>query len=422
MDKLLIIIGLHLLVLSACQSGKPQVTEDYILTFCLDVEAAVNQNNTVFINSVFNSDYIISQATNGINAPEYYETGFKTGFLQVYNLGDIMAGSIGNEGSYKFMKLLQKGDTINAFFRATSEFGLNYHEVKIVPNQLGNLNIIDMYSYADGDIFSQSIRRLYILNLVAEIDSFTHPLAEHLPAINEIAKLADSGDYEMAFKKSAKLPPVVQDEKVVQLIQLQLANSLSIEKLDSLKDLFIEKYPDDKLIYLKAMEMAFERQDFDAIVKNIDELDKQIGGDPYLKLIKASVYHNNIQDDVALKLAKQCINEEPDNDEAYWLVLDILIIKKEYEKAIEYFVKMKHEFDVNAAEYIVYDGYTDFYESQPYQQWITDNPLDKKLVPLPDSTTLQKLELELDKSKHNHEHKHGHNHDHEHKSGHDHIR
>lgn len=412
-DKLLIIIILTSLTFSACFTEKPTVSDEYLNTFCLEIEAAVNQNNPVFLNSIFNDEYVVNQATQGIDAPEYYENGFKEGFLKAYDFGKILCASIGNEGAYKFMKILEKGDTITAFFRSSSEFGLNYHELKIVPNTIGNLTLIDMYSYSDGDIFSQSIRRLYILNLVAESETFTHPLAEHLPAINEIAVLADAGDFELAFEKSAKLPPVVQEEKIVQLIQLQLANSLSLDKLDSLKQLFIEKYPNDKLIYLKSMEMAFERQDFDAIMENIDELNKQIGGDPYLKLIKAGVYRNNIQDDLALKLAEEVVVEEPDNDEAYWLVLDILIIKKQYKKAIEYFAKMKEEFGENAAEYIVYDGYTEFYESTPYQQWIATNPIDTTLTPLPDSNTLKALEEEVEKhSEHDNHNHHGHGHSH----------
>lgn len=384
-------------------------TEEQSENFCLIIENAINNGSSEFLNRIFDAAPLVDYVTSNYNAPEYYSEGFKNGFQQAYSLGDVMISSKGFEGYSKFLKLKEYSqDTIIALYRTISEAGINYQELYLKADSEGELHIVDLYSYAEGDFFSRSIERLYLINLAAELDTFNHPIADNLPVINEIAALADGGEYALALQKLEALPPIVKKEKIVQIIRMNLANEISQGTLNSVVEDFKEKFPKDNLVYLKLMELAFLNEDNNFTISCIDSLDNKIGGDPYLKILKAGVYRKNAQDELAEKMLKEAITEEPDNDDAYWPLIDILILQKRYTETIEVFADVRNIFEENAAEYVVYDGYDDFYQSSEFKVWLKENPIDT-------STTIinndyeKYLEEALEHHDHDHDH-HGHHH------------
>ncbi len=365
-------------IFNACSSNYPSKEETE--NFCLIVEEAINNNSTEFLNLLFEPQPLINKVTKDIDAPAYYEEGFMEGFQQAYSIGEVMSAQSYAFDAYttflKLKKYKENSDTIIALYRTNADQGLNYQELYLSPNENGELHIFDYYSYSEGDLFSESIRRLYIINLTMEIDSFSHPLAESLPVINEIAALADKKQYAEALQILEAVPTEVKNEKIVQLIRLSLANEISEATLKSVAQDFKQTFPDDNLVYLKMLELAYSNNNFTQIIESLDSLNTNIGGDAYINVLKASAYRDNAQDDIAEKLLKNAIKEEPLNDDAYWLLLDIYIVQKRYDNAISIFTKIKNTFEQNAAEYIVYDGYNDFYKSPQFRNWISNNPID----------------------------------------------
>ena len=399
-------IYFFILLLVACNNTDSKQSKVDYEAFCLLLEQAVNDKNDEFVDLVYDFDNLVNEVTKGIEAPEYYENGFKEGFKKTYTPGIILLSSLGEDGYYKFLRMKSDNPPVG-LFRVVSEMGVNYHEIHLNTDEEGDIVIEDFYSYLEAELFSQGIRRLYIINLASEVEDFDHPIAEALPVISEVAMLADGGKQKEAFEKIMALPKSVLKQKIVLLIMLTLGNDLGKESLEVAAKKFKELYPDDPLINLKMMEFSFLARDTAQILNYIGKVQSQIGYDPYLQMLKATVIKDK-QAAEAKKLLYASLEKEPENDEFYWVLFDLLIQEKEYDKTIEWFGKMKEQFDENPADYLIYDGYQDFYKSTPYLSWVKENPLHEN--PNLEIDSLLKMFEKMRLEQEEHDHNHGHNH------------
>lgn len=342
--------------------------------FCYVIETAVNQENHAFIDSIFDTDRLISFVTEGIDAPEYYENGFKTGFRDFYTPGTILVSSAGQHTDYSFMRLKSVDPPIG-LFRIVGDQGLNYQEIHLSAGANGTPTIKDFYSYQEAELFSQGVRRLYILNLVQEVDDFEHPLADALPLINSAAQLADGGDVALAFSEMKKLPKDILDQKVVLLMLLTMGSDLGEDSLNLAADIFRKQYPNDPLVELKVLDYSYKTQDTTKVFNALARLDTKLGGDVYLDVLKAAILKSEGQSKRAKNLLANALKKNPKLEEPYWLLIDLLITEKDYKGTVDLFESFNTHFEDNAANYIVNENYADFFASESYKTWIAEHPL-----------------------------------------------
>lgn len=393
-------------------SSSSDAAEEYEV-FCLLLEEAINDKNSDFVDTVYDFDHLIEHVTDGIDAPKDYEEGFKEGFRKSYTPGVILLSTMGETGYYKFLRMKSVDPPIG-LFRLVSEQGVNYHEIHMNKNADGEIMIEDFYSYLEAELFSQGIKRLYIINLSQEMENFSHPIADALPIINDIAMLADGGKPGEAFAKLRKLPKSVLEQKIVMLILLSLGQDLGEDSLKVAEQTFRDIYPKDPLVDLKLMEFGFRSGDTSRILTSIQKIQNSIGEDHYLQMLKATVFKNMNKLPEAKQLLYNALESEPNNDEYYWVLLDLLITNKEYDTAVEWFQKLYEQFDENPADYLIYDGYRDFYESKPYKNWIAKHPLRSNPNLAIDSLLNEMERLQQQQGHHHHDgHDHsGHGHSH----------
>jgi len=400
------------LLMTACNTASTsssEAAEEYEV-FCLLLEEAVNDKNSDFVDTVYDFDHLVEHVTDGIDAPEYYEEGFKEGFRKSYTPGLILLSTMGETGYYKFLRMKSVDPPIG-LFRLVSEQGVNYHEIHMNKNEDGEIMIEDFYSYLEAELFSQGIKRLYIINLSQEVEDFSHPIADALPIINDIAMLADGGKPDVAFAKLRKLPKSVLEQKIVMLILLSLGQDLGQDSLAVAEQTFRDIYPNDPLVDLKLMEFGFRNGDTTRILQSISKIQATIGEDHYLQMLKATVFKNMNKLPEAKNLLFAALESEPENDEYYWVLLDLLITNKEYDTAIVWFQKLYDQFEENPADYLIYDGYKDFYDSQPYKDWIAKYPLRANPNLEIDSLLREMEKLQQQQQHHGHDHSgHGHAH------------
>ena len=403
-----IIACFYLCFFTACRPAAP--SEEQYVQFGENIETALNNRDKSWIDGHFNTKFIVDKVTANLDAPDYYKDGFKEGFTNLYTPGTIMTSALGEQGVANFLKMKSIEPPI-AFFRILSEKGVNYQEVSLDYDKNGDLYINDFYSLLEGEWFSQGIRRLYIINLAGEIEGFEHPLAAAAPIVDEVGRMADDGNIAEAFTKLVNVPKEVLKEKIVLLILLNLGQDLGQDSLKKAVNVYKELYPEDALVELKQMEFAYMNQDkanaSENILAAIDQLENKIGEDPYLDILRGGTYLKEERLEEAQTILLSAIEKEPDNDEAYWSLIDLTIKTEQYDETIGLFQQFKEQFDENAADYILYDGYNEFYESPQYLKWIQENPLESNPNLKMDSIIQAVEEMLKDQEEDNHE---GHNH------------
>ncbi len=403
------------MLFAACRSATPSLSEEELNKFCISIEAALNDRNVEFLDALYDKTYLVELVTEGISAPEYYKEGFEEGFDKYYTPGTIMTASLDEFAYVKFLRVKQKGKNPIGLFRTVTDDGVNYIEVMLGSDEEGVPIIKDFYSYKEAEMFSQGIKRLYLINLANEQGDINHPLVQALPTINQAAQLADAGMPERGFATLQKLPKEVFKQKIVLLMLLTMGQDAGADSMLVAEKIFQKHYPDDPLLELKKMEFGFLKRDTANIVRYIDALHQKIGGDPYLSILKAAILKNRGETSEAESLLTQALKAEPENDEGYWLMIDLLIKEKRYPEVIELFQTFKDNLEDNPADYIINDGYDDFYASPEFIAWTDKHPIQTQKLDFNLDSLMRALDAEgkthhHGPGGHDHHDHHGHHH------------
>lgn len=378
------------------------------------VERSVNQRESEVIDEHFDFETLVERIiSEGKEAPEYYSQGFREGVDQGYSPGSLVVGSMGEDGAYKLINVREKDGKIHAIFRTVSSLGLNYHDY-VFKSSVDSFTIENYYSYLDAEDFGESIQRLYDLNLARETDDQENALYASIPKIEEMATLAEQAKFEQAFAIYDELPQEIQEQKMLLTMLLNMGYELGPSQLNRWINRFKELFPEDPLLDLKMLEFAIYDKDSTRVFESLENIRDFVGPDPYLKIIKSSVLRDSSQFEAAEILLKEAIAEEEDNDEAYWLLIDVLVERKDHAGVVSLFEKMQKVFEVNAADYTRYDDYPNLFASKEYQQWIETNPLDSLPFIEPDQfqEMMKAMEEQAQPGKSGHGHGHSHGHDH----------
>jgi len=381
------------------------------------IEKAVNDGDGEFIDLFFDFDTIVEKIiTEGKPAPEYYSEGFRTGVTKGYSPGALIVGSLGEDGAYKLIKVEERDGKMHAIFRTVSSLGLNYHDFELKPGADNQIVIDNYYSYLDAEDFGKSIQRLYDLNLAQETDDTVHVLLASIPKIEQMATLAEEGKFEQSIAIFDALPKEIQEQKLLLTMLLNMGYEMGPTQLERSFDRFRKFFPTDPLINLKKLEFAIYDKDSTRVFESLDNIRDHVGPDPYLNIIKASVLRDSSQFASAKRLLIDAIDQEEDNDEAYWLLIDVLVELKDHEGVVTVFDEMQSVFEVNAADYTRYDDYPALFASKEYKSWIEANPLDTLPFIEPDQyqEMMKALENQAAPSHSGHDHDghdhHGHQH------------
>jgi tetratricopeptide (TPR) repeat protein len=139
-------------------------------------------------------------------------------------------------------------------------------------------------------------------------------------------------------------------------------------------------FPNDAALAYMQMNMAMADHDSLKLYTSIDALDKSIGGDPYLDIIRSDIsysYQNTVK---ARSYLEKALKTDPDLEDAYWRLVGLLIDGGKYDDAVAYFPKMKELFKVNPANFLPRDEYNGFWQAESYKKWAEKNPIDSSML------------------------------------------
>ncbi|MGB1241736.1 MAG: tetratricopeptide repeat protein [Chitinophagales bacterium] len=358
-------------------------SDDY-LTFAQMLADSIDDSNASFFNKYFDVDSIANSILDSIHGPKITKEGFKKGVTDHLDVGVNIVSAMGIDGHCKLLKVT-KDSIPKALYRIVSQGGVNYFEVFLQKNkQDSTIQIIDYYPYAVGQQFSNTLRRIYLSSLSdlrdsINIDSLSQSdslYVSHIPTLDKIGTLFEKGQFNDALALIDSFPPTIREDKMIQITKLNIAFNEGGETYSQTAEAFKQTYPKDPIVEVMLLDFAFAQKEHTKALTVIDSLDKKIGGDPYLKVMKSAIYEDLEKNEVVESLLKEVIATEASMEEPYWKIIALYIEQKQYDKAIALFPQMQELFNINPAEFLVYDGYSDFWESNIYKNWAITNPID----------------------------------------------
>lgn len=306
--KLLYVFLLPLAV--ACSLKKEQpVTDAEAIAYAKSIDAAFLKGDKNIINKVLDEDLFADEVARaaGEKSNKGLKDGIKTG-LQKQNLSRQIFNSLGDDGSYEFVKNYQKDGAQHIIFRLFGEGGINYHDFTLAKYG-DKIKARDIYIFLSGENLSKTMGGI-VTAMMSASDKNKISLKEQSQTLPQIRMLVQQKNYEEAKRLFDALPPDMRKEKGFQLMNVQIGSAMDKDSYTQAMNEFENLYGNDATVQLALFDNYFFRGEYDRLLKVLDGLDKTVQ-DPLLDYYRALVYTKKGDEAQAIKYLEALQKAKP---------------------------------------------------------------------------------------------------------------
>ena len=189
-----------------------------------------------------------------------------------------------------FLRVKTYGERSGLLFRASNDQGsLNYYMFTLGRTPEGELKIDDYYMVGLGEYLSESLRRGY-LTLLRSLE----PKGEdgrrasiYVKSLNQVVQISQSlrrKDYAEVLGLSRLLPEEVRNDRGILLMRIEAAEKTSLQERVRIFDEWRRNFPNEMGLPLKIADMHIAEGRFVDAERLLRMLDRELGGDSYVKL------------------------------------------------------------------------------------------------------------------------------------------
>jgi tetratricopeptide (TPR) repeat protein len=321
-------------------------------------------------------DAVVEKAADGLSLAPQTKKGVSVGTAK-NSLGKQVAALAAKGGSYHFLRARQIGGKTTILFRFLSAEGAaNYHEYQLEPNG-ADYKATDVYLFGAGENFSETLRHLLIpvaaeqnRGLLEKLTGAESDYIKHSAKINTATEQLQRGQPELALKTLAALPPSLRQNKSIMLIRFRCAVSVGGKEYDDVMDDFAKFFPNDPAADLLLIDSFINKRQFDKAAKAIDSLEQRVGGDAWLKCLRANMLSESGKPEQAAVEYKKAIAEEPDMKTAYWAWVHNTLKQKDYRETVRLLNELEDKFGIQMRDLNDVPAYADFVKSDEYKTWL----------------------------------------------------
>jgi tetratricopeptide (TPR) repeat protein len=363
----------------ANKSAPAQPSEDECIQFARAMEACIKQRDLKAFDRLIDWNAILNKATDSLGFPPQHRAGFHRGVMDSVTSDKGFAAQIASHaaagGSYKFLRVRERGGQPSVLFRMVSDAGLNYHEWLLAKTGT-NVLASDVYIYISGELLSDTFRRSALPLAKEASRSFIERLAvaesEYVKNIDQLAMMVDQmqqGRHGEALATYARLPEVLRREKGTLLMRYQAAAKTSEAELLQVVEDFRGYYPDDVCLDFLLVDYHVLRKEYDKVLEAIDRLDASVGGDAHLNLLRAESVYQQGDTAQAFELVRKANAADPDAIDPYWTLLGLAVMEKDHDKTLACLERLESRFGMNMSGVQQAPQYADFIASPEGQKW-----------------------------------------------------
>lgn len=343
------------------------------------IEESLNRGDAKVIDEALDGDALVGRAMRGMDLSDKDREEIREAVTRELQLGPTIVQAMGTEGSYKFLHLRGEKGRVRMLFRMLmgSESALNYHECLIQFDRQARPRIADVYTFANGETISAELRRRLLAlaaaksNRLAEATPFERDFMLHLKQIRQFEELSGR-DNAAAIQAYHQLPDSIKATKFA--LTLWLTAALRGGVMDEYRralEAFARFFPNDPATTMHQIDLHLFNRQFDEAQQAIDTLEKRVGDDPYLDVMRGSVELMRPAAKPARRYAEAAIEQEPELIAGHLVLVAALLLDKDY-------VDLPQALDALAAIPGAPDvpvdtdaAYAEFRESPAYRNWRT---------------------------------------------------
>jgi len=353
-------------------------------TFAQAMNSAINKGSASEFNGLIDWDSIFDTALTGLTIPAKQrqdlitglksstekETGFTAQFLKNAKQG----------AQFKHLRSRRREGRPVVQYRMTlseGSGGINYFDFVVKKSADGKVRAVDVYPYLSAEMISAAFRR-GVLPIVASLNrSFVDKLlttekdyVRDVPKLAEIPALIAQDKNREALAQIKSLRPDTQKDKSVLLLRLRAAQNSDEKEYAAVLEDFQRLYPADPCLDLLLLDHYSMKKEFAKALEGVDRLDKAVGGDPYLNMIRAGLSEADGNLAAAEKFAERAIKEEPTLLRAHFYLIGITLLQKKYDATLAALKKQDQTFEIKYNDLTTVPAYAGFVKSPQYQEWL----------------------------------------------------
>lgn len=250
---------------------------------------------------------------------------------------------------------------------------VGYLELRLSRNAEGAVVANDVYIYGAGEYYSTIYRQLYLTLKSSSFDGEKGMSDEQAAIYDSLLRMttaANEGRFADGLAEYSTLPMDVQSRKMVLLLRAKLAMQLDVKSAAQAMTDLRRLYPDDPGSNLLLVDYYALQQRFRDSLQCIDLLDKSVGGDPYLHVVRASAHLASRDFRAARRSAEMAVAAEPEVVQARLTLISCALRQKDFAEVARQLLVMENELEQEIADLTKVSGYGEFVRSREYRTWM----------------------------------------------------
>jgi predicted negative regulator of RcsB-dependent stress response len=375
-------LSLLLLVLAAqptaaAAPAKAPAMDPAYVAYTTELVQGINAGDASILDARIDVEQLLERATRNTSAPKAFKDGFATGVRRSgMQLGKQLIASREDDSSFHLLRLRMEGGTPHALYRVvSSQGGVNYLDMELARKADGQVVIVDFYPYITGELFSETMRRMFLqaareagYNLVDKLMGKEQDFLKNAPRLQEMQRFVQEQKFAEALKTFNELPPSLRQNKPFLLLRLTAASQLEEAEYQKAIQDFEQAYPNDPCLDLISIDGHMLRKDYATVMKMVDRLDQRVK-DPYLQYLRGSVMLDKGDRKAALGYFKAAVAAEPTLALSHWVLIGLSLQDKQYKDTVRYLDAIERDTSVELGELEDLEQYAGFVKSPEYKAW-----------------------------------------------------
>lgn len=311
------------------------------------IETSVNANDTTVYQKVLNLSAMAEKACAGLGL----SAADKASLIKGMNSGgsgfaSMICKAVQNNGSYTLLRMRVIDDQPHALFRMLSNGAVNYHELRLAKRD-GAYAVEDAFIYMTGEWLSQTLRR-GVLPLAAHnnrgvLDKLMrneNAYMKNFQSISQMQRLIQQGKGAEALRIYATLPAEIHSDRNIQITHITASQQAGDAEYAKALEEFQKFFPDAAWADLILIDAFFLTKQYAKSQDAVSRLDRSLGGDPYLDVLRAGIYKLSGENEKAKAAAQQAIASKLDMQEPYLLMVEFAAKEKAFAEGVTWLTKL----------------------------------------------------------------------------------